>query len=275
MDALDAIKLRRSIRKYKPIPVEWEKVSLILEAGKSAPTAGNLQNFKFIAVTKKDVIKQVSEACINQLWMSTAPVMIVVVAEPSKAVEFYGVRGERLYTVQNCATAAENMLIAATSLGLGSCWVGAFDENRLKEALDIPKTARPQCVITLGYAAEVVPEPMHYPLVNQVFLDSYGTRLMDPAAAMGLYSLITKRNVEKAKEKAVSTAETIKDKIKHHISKRIEDLKEKAKEKSYRSKEEKPKKWNEGKDKEQEQEEEFEEHEEDKYESSGRLKSDF
>lgn len=234
MDVLDAIKLRRSIRKFKDRPVEWEKVSLILEAAKSAPTAGNLQNFKFILVTDKDKIKKLSEACLKQFWIQTANMIIVVVAEPQKAEQFYGARGERLYTVQNCAAAVQNILLTATSLGLGSCWVGAFDESEIKDILSIPKESRPQAVVPIGYADEVVPEPMHYPLETQIFLESYGNRMKDVNAVLGYYSTITERNIKKAKESVKSTAQMLKEKIKEKFSKQIGSIKEKKQEEEYK-----------------------------------------
>src|SRR3989338_7750896 len=100
MDTIECIKTRRSIRKYTSEAVEWEKVTLCIEAAKSAPSAGNLQNWKFVVV-KQDAKRQaIAEACLQQYWMSQAPVHIVVFALPDRAVRFYGVRGERMYTIQ-------------------------------------------------------------------------------------------------------------------------------------------------------------------------------
>ena len=85
MDVLEAIRTRRSVRKYRDIPVEWEKVGLILDAGRLAPSSGNLQNWKFIVITDKNARHQISEACLEQQWMAKAPVHIVIVAEPETA----------------------------------------------------------------------------------------------------------------------------------------------------------------------------------------------
>ena len=95
MDAFEAIVTRRSIRKYKDIPVEVEKIGMCIEAGRQAPTAGNLQPFKFIIVFEKNQRKAIAEACLQQYWMETAPVYIVVVGEPWKSKQFYGDRGEK------------------------------------------------------------------------------------------------------------------------------------------------------------------------------------
>ncbi len=131
MNTEECIKTRRSVRKYKDKQVDWDLITNILDAGKFAPSAGNIQNWKFIVVRKEDVIKKLAKASFDQDWMEDAPVHIVVVGEPEKASRFYGARGERLYTIQSCAAAVENMLLVANELGLGSCWVGAFDESKV------------------------------------------------------------------------------------------------------------------------------------------------
>ncbi len=106
MDVYEAVLRRRSIRKYMDQPVEWEKLGKVIDAGRLAPSAGNLQAWKFVVVTEKELRKQVSEACLKQYWMQTAPAHIVVCAEITKLSRFYGIRGERLYSIQSCAAAA-------------------------------------------------------------------------------------------------------------------------------------------------------------------------
>src|SRR3989338_6232743 len=100
-DILDIIKSRRSITKYLPKPVEWEYVARIIDAARHAPSCGNLQNWKFVVVLDPAKRKAIAEAAVQQYWMITAPVHIIVCAEPEKAERYYGIRGERLYTVQN------------------------------------------------------------------------------------------------------------------------------------------------------------------------------
>jgi len=133
MEVLDCITTRRSIRKYLDKPVPWDLVSNVLEAGRFAPSCGNLQNWKFIIVLDDDKRKGLAEASLRQYWMEQAPVLLVVVAEPEKAKRYYGDRGERFYTIQNCAAVATNMMLEAHNLGLGSCWVGALMKKWLKE----------------------------------------------------------------------------------------------------------------------------------------------
>jgi nitroreductase len=173
MTVFDCILTRRSIRRYSDIPVEWDKVGKICEAGKAAPSSGNIQNWKFVVVTKEETRKKVAQACLEQYWMAQAPVHIIVCGEPKKAQQFYGIRGDRLYTVQNCAAATMNMILMAHSLGLGSCWVGAFDEEMLKRALAMPDRARPQSVITIGYSDEKPPMPQEYNLEDVAYLENF------------------------------------------------------------------------------------------------------
>ncbi len=187
MDVLEAIKTRRSIRKYTEELVSWDDIGAIVEAGKSAPSAGNLQNWKFLVVKNEAKRKAIADACLQQHWMASAPVHIIVVAVPRKAVQFYGIRGERLYSIQNCAAACQNILIAAHYLKLGACWVGAFDEDALKRSVGISEEGRPQAVITIGHPAESPPEPMHLSMETVVYLENWGSKIKDMPAVLGLF----------------------------------------------------------------------------------------
>jgi len=173
MDILDLIKKRRSIRKFKNVLIERDKLLKVLEAAHWAPTAGNLQSWKFIVVKDKKKRAQLAEASFNQMWMTEAPVFIAVCVFTDKIKRYYGVRGERLYAVQECAAAIENMILEAESLGLATCWVGAFDEAAIKRVLDIPDNVRPQAILVLGYGDEVVPTPSKYQLKDVVYFEKY------------------------------------------------------------------------------------------------------
>src|SRR3989338_8621934 len=115
-DILDLIKERRTIQQFLPKFVSWEIISKVLDAGRHAPSSGNLQNWKFIVAIESEVKHKLAEACYDQYEIALAGALIVVCAEPEKAERYYGLRGERLYSVQNCAAAIENMLLEAHSL---------------------------------------------------------------------------------------------------------------------------------------------------------------
>ena len=185
METEECILTRRTIRKYKNVKVEWEKVGRVLEAGRAAPSSGNIQNWMFIAVDDEGKRKAIAEACFQQYWMAVAPIHIVICAKPEEVKRHYGIRGERLYSVQNCAAAAENMVLMAHDQGLGTCWVGAFDEDKIKSLLGIVKEARPQIIITIGYADEVPDIPSKYKLDNVVYFNKWWGRIKDINRFMG------------------------------------------------------------------------------------------
>lgn len=198
MEVFEAIITRRSIRKYHDKPVEWDKIVTILEAGKFAPTAGNLQNFKFVATKDEEIRKQIADACLQQTWMTSAPVHILVFSEPEKIKRFYGVRGERLYDIQGCAAAIQNMLLTAHSLGLGSCWVGAFDESRIRHIQNLPESVFVQGIVTVGYPAEQPQMPAKYRIEHVVFIERWGQRKKIPYSSMGWWSVRVEKAIKDA-----------------------------------------------------------------------------
>lgn len=200
MDILELIKTRRTIKDFLPKFVEWDQISKVLDAARHAPSAGNLQNWKFIVVIDHELRKQLAEAALQQYEIINAAVLIIVCAEPEKVERYYGLRGERLYTVQNCAAAIQNMLLEAHSLGLGTRWIGAFDEETLKTLLNIPEEIRPQAIIALGHPKEIPPKPPKLPLESVVYFNQWRCRIRDPAEYMREFAVITKRKLHSLKE---------------------------------------------------------------------------
>lgn len=144
MDAFEAIKRRRSVRSYLPDTVPEEIIERILEAGRLAPSAGNIQPWHFILVT--DINKrQALSAGRFAKFVSEAPVVIVGCGNERASPKWYAV---------DTAIAMQNMVIAATSEGLGSCWVGSFDEREVRNILKIPDEYRVIAMLTIGYPHE-------------------------------------------------------------------------------------------------------------------------
>lgn len=193
MELFECIKTRRSVRDFLDTPVEKEKLGQIIDAGKQAPSAGNQQTWRFILVTDMGIRLQIANACLQQLWVSHAPALIAVCAEVEKLKRFYEERGEKLYSVQSCAAAIQNMLLAAHSLGLGACWVGAFDEFRVSQILGIPGGVQLQAVIPIGYAARVPKEPMEYKLETVAFLEKWGARITNVPVVLGHFAPATQK----------------------------------------------------------------------------------
>jgi nitroreductase len=146
------LKDRRSTRLYSNRDVSDKSILKIMEAARYAPSVGNYQPWEFIIVKEKDIRKQIVDGCYNQEWMLNAPVFIVACTNVKIATAVYGERGLRLYGIQSVAAAVENILLAAESMGLAACWVGAFSETIVSGILECPEYIRPCAVITLGYA---------------------------------------------------------------------------------------------------------------------------
>lgn len=223
MDVMECIKTRRSIRKYTDETVEWEKITAVIEAGKSAPSSGNLQNWKFVIVKEPAKRQMIAEACLQQYWMSQAQVHIVVFALPDRAVRFYGVRGERMYSIQNCAAAVQNMLLEAHELGLGSCWVSAFDENQLMRVMGAADFARPQAVVTLGYPAEKPIEPIHFTIEHVCFFEKWAGRIADFDATFGHYGTKVQNHIDASKGYLKKGFAKFKEDMKAKFSKKKKD----------------------------------------------------
>jgi len=175
MDTKDAILGRRSIRRYSDQEVPLDLVGEILELAKHAPSSGNLQNWKFVIVTKRDVKEKLAEACLEQYWMVEAPIHIVVCNDYDKVKEHYGKMG-RMFSIQNCAAVSYAIMLAAHEKGLGSCWVGGFDPDAVQRELGIPDNMDPEIIIPIGYSndkkADSIREDLHY----LTFVDSWGNR---------------------------------------------------------------------------------------------------
>lgn len=177
MNTIDAINSRRSIRRYMDKPVEFEKLTTILDAAGKAPSAGNLQDWRFILVTDRTLIKQVAGYSIEQYWIQTAPVLVIVCAVPEKHEMYYGLRGKRLYNIQDCAAAIENLLLAATDADLGTCWIGAFEEEKIRALFNIPADVRPQAIISMGYSDETPKDRQLLPIEQIVYFNRYGVKV--------------------------------------------------------------------------------------------------
>ena len=214
METEECISTRRTVRKFKSTTVDMEKIGKILEAGRSAPSSGNIQNWMFIIVDDENKRKAIAEACFQQYWMAAAPVHLVVCIKPQEVKRHYGIRGERLYSIQNAAAATENMILMANSQGLGSCWVSAFDEDKVKRVISAPDNVRPQAIITLGYPDEQVPSPPKYPIEIVFYFNKWRGRIKDVAAYFGRTSVHVEKGINKGKEMLDEGMKKITDKEK-------------------------------------------------------------
>jgi len=150
MDALDAIRIRKSVRTYLNKTVEKEKLDAILEAGRLAPSASNRQEWRFVVVSDDETKRKIAEASNNQSFVGEAPVVIVACAETDGHVMRCG---QACYPI-DVAIALDHMTLAAVEVGLGTCWIGAFDENRVKRILGVPADVRVVALMPLGYPSD-------------------------------------------------------------------------------------------------------------------------
>jgi nitroreductase len=161
MDCIETIERRRSIRKFKNDDIGKENINILLNAAQAAPSAGNMQGRDFIIVTDRTIKRELVVAAHNQHFIASAPVIIVAVANIRRSSGRYGNRGE-LFSIQDATASVVNMMLAATSMGLGTCWIGAFDEDNVRDILNIPIGERPVAMIPIGYPDEdpVMPQRM-------------------------------------------------------------------------------------------------------------------
>jgi nitroreductase len=140
MDVQTCIKTRRSIRKYKEVPVPEEKLAMVLEAGRIAPSAGNRQPWKFVIVTDPEIRRKLVPVARNQEFIGQAGAVIVACA-PDPSMKWHMV---------DVAIALDHMSLAAHELGLGTCWVGAFDAEKVAQVVGIPEDVKVVLLMPLG-----------------------------------------------------------------------------------------------------------------------------
>lgn len=154
MTVMEAIKLRKSVRAWADRPVEEEKLASVLEAGRLAPSASNRQESRFVVVRDEATRKKLGPAACNQPFVGEAPVVIVCCAETD---DHRMSCGQLCYPI-DLAIAIDHMTLAATELGLGTCWIGAFHEDEVKDLLGIPSDIRVVELLPLGYPADASPK---------------------------------------------------------------------------------------------------------------------
>jgi nitroreductase len=142
---------RKSIRKFTDELIEENKIIQILNIINSAPSAGNLQAYEVVVVKSKELRIKLSEAALAQNFISKAPVVLVFIAKSEESSRIYGKRGEQLYSIQDATIAGTYAMLACEALGISSTWVGAFNEDKVKEILHCKKEDKPVAIMPIGY----------------------------------------------------------------------------------------------------------------------------
>jgi nitroreductase len=147
MDVYEAIRSRRSVRSYQDKAIPEEVLNRVLDAARMAPSANNVQPWKFIIVKDGKLRRETAKHCWNQTFLAEAPVIIVACGLPTTSK----VGGYESSVYVDVAIAVDHLTLAARAEGLGTCWIGAFDNEKLKNLLNIPKEVNVVVVTPLGY----------------------------------------------------------------------------------------------------------------------------
>ncbi|MEM1563611.1 MAG: nitroreductase family protein [Candidatus Bathyarchaeia archaeon] len=183
MDVFEAVQARRSVRAYQPTPVPKEKLLRVLEAGRLAPSASNIQPWHFIVVTDAETRGKLAQAPFAK-FLKEAPVVIVGCGDQKASPKWFMV---------DVAIAMQNMVLTATSLGLGTCWVGSFEENNVRQLLKIPENYRVVAFLALGYPRgkfDLTGKVLHLirhrkPLEKIVSFEEFGRKLQNLGGSGG------------------------------------------------------------------------------------------
>lgn len=171
MDLSGTIRTRHSVRAFREEPVEDEVLRDLVELANRAPSAGNLQSRDFLLVREPAGKRALAHAA-DQDFLEQAPVILVVCTNASR-IGRYGNRGRDLYMIQDAAAATENLLLAAHERGLGTVWVGAFNEELVRRTLHLPPHVRPVTLVPIGRPAEAPVPSERLPLDEILHLDHW------------------------------------------------------------------------------------------------------
>lgn len=168
MDCLEAIHARRSIRRYQKEDIPKEDLFKILEAARCAPSAANRQPWHFVVVINPEVKLALARACNGQVWMADAGAIICGLGSPEISEKWYAV---------DVAIAMQSLILAATALGYGTCWIGAFDEDAVREVLQIPSNWRVVALTPVGVPAESPAQRPRKAFPEVFSIDGFGNPL--------------------------------------------------------------------------------------------------
>ncbi len=172
MELKKAIQNRHSVRNFKDKIPKKETINKIIKYAHLAPSAGNLQARDFVIVDDKEIKQKLKEVAYNQIYLSDAPIDIIVCAN-LKRISSYGNRGKELYCIQDASAAAEHILLMAVEKGLDTCWVGAFDEKKVSKILDLPGHIRPVAIIPIGYSEETKKETNRFGIDKLIHINKW------------------------------------------------------------------------------------------------------
>lgn len=185
MDVHEAIQMRRSVRSYSDKPIPDEVMARMRRALRSAPSACNYQPWRFVLVAAPELRQKVARAAKGQTWMADAPVTVVACGLPGEAYKQMGGHGNSADV--DVAIALDHLTLAAVAEGLGTCWIGAFDEAAVKDLVGVPADVKVVAMTPLGYPASAdlnrpLDEAKRKPEAEIFSTDRYGAGLQTASA---------------------------------------------------------------------------------------------
>src|ERR671939_1630725 len=184
MDFDEVVKRRKMIREYdlnrQQIPDKI--ITKLIKNAHRAPSAGHTQVQEFIIVKDSSTKQKLRKAAVNQEYVEQAPLLIVVCSNTSRSIGRYGSRGREFYSIIDGAFASMLILLSAVNEGIGACFVGAFEDSKMSEILELPKDARPIAIICIGYPAEEPEKLERIDIETLVHYEKYGRQMTGYAA---------------------------------------------------------------------------------------------
>ena len=165
MDLFETVEKRRSIRKFRPKPIPDKDLKKILEAGRLAPSGGNRQPWSFVVVRKPETKKKLAAVANLQRFIADADTVLIALGDPAVSKSLYK---------QDPMIAIEHMVLASTALGYGTCWIGAFNENDVKEIAKVPENMTVIALLPIGIPDENPPPKPRRAFKEVFFKESYG-----------------------------------------------------------------------------------------------------
>ena len=150
MEFGEVILKRTSIRNYKPDPIPKDKLEFILECARQSPSWANTQCWRFIIIQDSETIKSIAKASLINRWLKNVPCIIIACADTTSS----GTKNNINYFTVDVAIALEHLVLGATDVGLGTCWIGGFDESKIKDLIGIPNRVKIVAMTPLGFPAE-------------------------------------------------------------------------------------------------------------------------
>ena len=176
MRVIDAIKQRKSVKKFMSHKVDWRKIIRALDAVRFAPMTGNLFTMKFILVKDKEKIQNLAEAC-QQGFVANACYVVVAVSDDSRVKRCYAERGSK-FARQQAGAAMQNFFLSVQEAGLATCWVGHFVEEIIKRELKIPANAQVEALFPVGYEFEKSQRKKKIDMDNILYFNNYNNKKM-------------------------------------------------------------------------------------------------